>query len=376
MRIGVIRMRYTRFGGAEMFLERFISGLALKGHDIEVFASSWPEGGGLRFRKVSTWGPAFLRPLVFAVNAGKEVVKARPDIVISLERTYCQDIYRAGDGCHREWLIRRAATVSPIKRLLIRLNPLHPVLLYLEKRLFRDKRLKKVAANSEAVKRDIIRHYGLPAEKICVIYNGIDPGRFVPVIAAEKARLKDEFGFGKDSTVVLFVGSGFERKGLMYLIRSLGHLKDVSGLKLVVAGKGRASRYEAEARRLGVEDRVVFMGPVKGALRLYQASDIFALPSVYEPFSNACLEAMSSGLPVVTSRINGASEILEDGVTGGIVDDPADALQIAEKIRPFLDSGKRTRAGALARQKASSFTVENNVNGFLELIDEVGGGTN
>lgn len=370
MRIGLIRTRYTPYGGAEVFLERFISALVKKGHSAEVFASSWPEDPSIVFHRVPVRGPSFLRPLVFARNVAKAVEAARPDVVISLERTYCQDIYRAGDGCHREWLERKGRAAGMLKRLSIPMNPLHTVLLHLEKRLFTDPRLKMVVANSMGVKRDIIRHYGLPEEKICVIYNGIDAGRISSVSPLEKARLRVELGIEAEGVALLFVGSGFERKGLRYLIRAMGLLKDTD-VRLVVVGKGRTSDYEREARRAGVMERVSFKGPVKGALKYYQASDIFVLPTIYEPFSNACLEAMAAGLPVVTTAVNGASEVIRDGVSGAVLDDPTDAASLAGRIREFLDADKRAKAGLRARKTAEVLTIDKNVDAFIKLIDDI-----
>ncbi len=369
MKIGLIRSRYTPYGGAEVFLERFIRELLRRGHEIEVFSTSWA-GVGVTLHRIGVAGPSFIRPLVFALRAAKEVERVKPDVVISLERTSCQDIYRAGDGCHREWLIRRRSTASKARRLAIRLNPLHATLLYLEKRLFSSARLKKVVANSNSVKQDIIRHYGLPEEKICVIYNGIDaaPG----LDDAERQRIRGGFGFGRDSVALLFVGSGFERKGLIYLIRALGELKDRGDLRLLVIGKGKKQRYLKEAQRLGVGERVVFAGPVKGASVLYQAGDIFVLPSIYEPFSNACLEAMAAGLPVVTSRVNGVSEVMRDGATGAIVEDPTDSSDLARKIALFLDRDRRVEAGRAARIEARKYPIERCVNEFLKLVEELG----
>ncbi|MBI5492914.1 MAG: glycosyltransferase family 4 protein [Deltaproteobacteria bacterium] len=369
MRIGLIRTRYTPYGGAEVFLSRFIDGLLQRGHGVEVFASDWIEQKGVRFHKVEASGPSFLRPLIFARNARKAVEAARPDIVVSLERTYCQDIYRAGDGCHREWLIRRGQAVGPLKRFLIRLNPLHFTLLHLEKKLFSSPGLKCVVANSKRVKGEIIRHYGLPEEKIYVIYNGIGGASVDSIGAAERHALRSGLGLNEGSVLLLFVGSGFERKGLIYLIRALGLLKDRGDIRLLVVGKGDTSKYSKEARRLGVGERVVFKGPVKDAIKLYPAGDIFVLPSIYEPFSNACLEAMASGLPVVTSRVNGASEVITEGREGAIVEDPADETELAGKISLFLDKDKRIKAGAQARKRAGDFRIEDTVSSFLRIIE-------
>jgi len=376
MRIGLIRMRHTPYGGAEVFMGRFVDELLRLGHTVDIFAADWPEKKGIAVHRVKTWGPSFLRPRIFAANAAKAVERVRPDVVISLERTACQDIYRAGDGVHREWLLQRekaAQGLNPFKGLkgfFINLNPLHAVLLNLEKRLFSDKRLRKVVANSNRVKQEIIRHYGLPEEKICVIYNGINAAEFAGrVAAADRAGVRKELAVSGDECLLLFVGSGFERKGLIYLIRALGPLADVGKKpRLVVVGKGNPARYRKEAERLGVADRVIFKGAVRDAARFYAAADVFVLPSIYEPFSNACLEAMAVGLPVVTSRMNGASEIITEPVNGAVIEDPTDHLEIAKKIALFLDTQKRRLSGEAARRTAFEYSIEKNVSEFLKLI--------
>lgn len=368
MRIGVIRAKYTPFGGAEVFLSRFVSELERRGCSVEIFASRW-EGNGAKVHKVKAWGPSFLRPIIFAVNARKAVEAAKPDVVLSMERTWCQDIYRAGDGCHREWLERRAQTVSPLKRLLIRLNPLHWSLLYIEKRLFTSARLKYVVANSRSVKDDIIRHYGLPGDRIYVIYNGIN---VAPPSPGDHSEIRRLIGAGESTRVLLFVGSGFERKGLRFAIEALGLIKD-KDVMLAVIGKGKTGEYEALAASLGVREKVRFLGPRKDARRFYHGGDIFVLPTIYEPFSNACLEAMAAGLPVVTTRVNGASEIIEDGITGGIIEDPADTRGLADKISIFLDRKKRDEAGAAALEVSKGFTIERCVGEFLKVIEAAKG---
>ncbi len=370
MRIGLIRKHFTPYGGAEVFLGRFMAELVKRGHTLDVFSTNWEESAGVRVHRIKAGGPSFLKPLVFALKAASAVDDVRPDIVLSLERTFCQDIYRAGDGCHREWLERRGRTVSSGRRLLSGLSPKHRVLLYLEKRLFRSQRLKKVVANSKRVKEEIIRHYGLPEEKIFVIHNGVDATAFDAAgREADRGSLREGLGVGGDTSLLLFVGSGFERKGLIYLVRAMGLLKDTD-VRLLVVGKGNTARYVREAGALGVKDRISFAGPVKDAPRYYRAGDIFVLPSIYEPFSNACLEAMAAGLPVVTSRVNGVSEILTEGANSAILDDPTDPVEMAGKIRTFLDTGVRKKAGESARLEARKHSIERNVSEFLSLLEK------
>ncbi|MEK7688630.1 MAG: glycosyltransferase family 4 protein, partial [Deltaproteobacteria bacterium] len=376
-------MRYTPYGGAEVFLSRFIDELIKNGHTCHLFAAKWDEDikDGVIWHRVKTFGPSFLRLLSFAVNAWFVVKRTAPDVIVSFERTLYQDIYRAGDGCHKEWLMQRqgsgvrgqgSGTRRIIKDIITFLNPLHLTILYLEKRLFRSKKLKYVVANSNRGKEEIIRHYKLPEDNICVIYNGIDINEFdlgcrdkIRAAYREKLNIKDEIA-------LLFVGSGFERKGLGFLIEAVGILKrnGYNKLKLIVAGKGRIRKYKNAADRLGIGKDVIFTGPVKDVQGYYSAADIFILPSIYEPFSNACLEAMASGLPVVTSRINGVSEILTDGKDGEIIDDPANSEEIAEKIKPLLSEEIRFAVAKAARKTAENYTIEKNVNEFLRLIDE------
>ncbi len=370
MRIGIIRGRYNPYGGAEVFLTRFIDELINKGHEVVVFANEWPESNGVTLKRINPKGPSFLRPLCFANNVKKAVEQETLDSVISFERTFSQDIYRAGDGCHREWLTRRMRAVGPLKSVLLTLNPKHRVLLYLEKKLFTDPRLKKVVANSKRGKEEITRLYGLRPEDICVIYNGIEVSKLKTInIEAERKKLRKKLKISPEAPVLLFVGSGFERKGLLYLIQALALLPEET--VLVVIGKGGTGPYKKEAQRLGISRQVIFLGPVKGATGYHPVADVFVLPSIYEPFSNACLEAMASGLPVVTSRVGGISEMIEEGLSGGIAEDPTDPGELASCIRPFLAREKAEAAGRLAQKEALTHTMRGNVEDFLRLLDKI-----
>jgi len=370
VRIGIIRGAFNPYGGAEIFLGRFIKGLISRGHEVIVYSREWPETDGIRLHRIKAKGPSFLRPLSFALNAKKAVEADNPDVVIGFERTFTQDIYRAGDGSHREWLTRRARTVGPLKKILIALNPKHRVLLYLEKKLFTDPRLKKIVANSKRGKAEITRLYGLRPKDICVIYNGTAAlnGKGVNK-EKERKKLRSELKIADKAPVLLFIGSGFERKGLPYLLRALALLPEET--RLVVIGKGKTGPYEKEAKRLGISRQVIFMGPVKGARRYHPMADVFVLPSIYEPFSNACVEAMASGLPVVTSRVSGVSEIIDNGISGAVVEDPTDEEALAASIRPFLDPEKARAAGQKAQERVKTLTMDSNVEGFLRLVDEI-----
>lgn len=371
MKLVFIRKRFTPYGGAEIYLNRLIKELYRRGFDLEVFSNEWQEIEGVQFRKINASGPSFLKTLSFASNAAAEVEKARPDLVISLDRTYCQDIFRLSDGLHKEWIATRIKHVSLLKRLSIFINPMHRVMFRLDKKIFASKRLKFVITNSKRCKDEIISNFGFSGENIFVIHNGIELAEF-DNIDKERARreIRESLNIPDKTILLLYIGSGFERKGLMYLIRSLQYLPADVDFKLLVIGKGSQHKYRKEAQKLKVDEKIIFKGPVKGTQPYYFAGDIFVLPTLYEPFSNACLEAMAAGMPVVTSIVNGAAELLTDGMDGGILKNPADPVEIAQKISLFLDDEKRRNAGRLARKIAEKQTIKKNVDEFLEVINK------
>ena len=157
------------------------------------------------------------------------------------------------------------------------------------------------------VKNEIIEFYDYPAERIDLIYTGV-PLEIFSRARSNRVEQRRALKLGEDDVALLFAGSGWERKGLREAIAACRN----PGLRLLVAGRGDERKFKAP--------HVQFLGVVRDMPALYAAADIFILPTFYDPFSNACLEALASGLPVITTRDNGFSEIIEDGVHGSIVD--------------------------------------------------------
>jgi UDP-glucose:(heptosyl)LPS alpha-1,3-glucosyltransferase len=358
MKIGVVRQRYVPIGGAERYLDGVIRELVARGHDVHVFANSWQGASeGFQFHRVPmARGTSFLKVLTFALNCRRMVEREKFDVLFSLERTLKQDVYRAGDGVHREWLRQRSQFTSGLKNLSIRMNPLHNTLLWLERQTFSPECTGRIIANSHRGKREIVEHYGYPAERIDVIHNGVDCNRFRP----PKAKAPS------DGVMMLFVGTGFERKGLGFCIRVLALLP--THVHLQVIGKGSISQYEALARSMGVLERVHFSGQNSDMPAAYQRADLLIHPAIYEPFANVCLEALASGLPVITSAANGASEVIEPGKSGAIVEHPEDTEALAAAIRPFLDPNFRGEAAKRARAVAEAHAFEAHVTETLRIL--------
>jgi UDP-glucose:(heptosyl)LPS alpha-1,3-glucosyltransferase len=373
VRLAFIKKRFSLHGGAERYLQTLVGCLKKSGHEIHIFANEWTAGEGVVFHlvPVTPLGSMF-STITFNLNVKKAIARgAAPDCVISFERTTCQDVYRAGDGCHKEWLSLRRSMEPWWKRASFRINPLHITLLSIEKKLFRDTGL--IIANSNMVKKQIMNHYGLPDERIMVIYNGVDLTRFSPDNRRSwREQMRKELSIPEETRVLLFVGSGFERKGLATLLKALPVLKktrkDLSAdVRLLVVGKGDQTKFRAQASASGVGDCVTFTGPQADVEKYYAAADIFVLPTVYDPFSNATLEAMASGLPAITTTRNGASEIIEEGVEGFTVHDALDVDGLAEKIGRALSD--HSGMGESARRKAKRFPIERAAEEFTAFIN-------
>jgi UDP-glucose:(heptosyl)LPS alpha-1,3-glucosyltransferase len=348
MKVALVRQRYTDFGGAERYTSALAEHLIDAGHEVHVFAHEWKgkkkraKDGDIVFHRVPMLeGLSVLEVVSFAVNSRRMLKRERFDIIHSFERTLYQDIYRAGDGCHREWLIQRKKIDPWYKRMTQAINPLHLGLLRIEREIFREGNYRAIIAISKRGKEEIVKHYSVPPEKITVIYNAIDTKRFdLKERKTIRSDVRKALGIPQKVPVLLFVGSGFRRKGLPAVIRALRGLD--SEIRLMVIGKDRIGPYRTLAREEGVDKRVIFVGPVVDVENYYSASDLFVFPTIYEPFGNVCLEAMAAGLPVVTSRICGASEVLDEGTNGFIVNDPIDHVEIADKVRKGLALDLRT----------------------------------
>ncbi|MDP1758314.1 MAG: glycosyltransferase family 4 protein, partial [Thermodesulfovibrionales bacterium] len=364
MKLIFIKKNFLIYGGAENYMKTLIGRFRGKA-DIHIMAGKWAETPGATFHRINSISlSSFLSMITFNLSACRAIKKIKADCAISFERTTCQDIYRAGEGCHIEWL-RLRRTIEPWwKRYTFLINPLHIALLRLEKKAFSDSKL--IIANSNMVKSQIINHYAVPEKKIKVIYNGVDTKRFSPQnTQIYRTQVRKELSISEDAKVILFVGSGFERKGLGTLIRAAASLiKSGRNLRLVIIGRGNINKFKSIAKKCGIHDSLLFLNARSDVEKLYSAADIFVLPTIYDPFSNATLEAMASGLPVITTRNNGVAELMQDGEEGFVLEDLTDYAALAEKIGKALSS--RESMGYKARLTAEKYPIEQAAEEFMK----------
>ena len=373
MKIAVIRQKFVNYGGAEQFVSGYTNQLANMGHEIHIFANQWAPSNhpNIKIHSVRTIRRnSFLRVLSFAWFTRQSIRFESFDIVQSHERIWHQGIYRAGDGCHREWLERRACYLPFIKRFFFRFNLFHQLILRLEKRIFEKGECKKIIAISEMVKRDILKHYQLPEDRVKVVYNGVQLDRFNPSNRKFfRDEIRQQLRISDEEVMILFVGSGFERKGLEYLIKSVQYMKQ-KNWRLVLVGKGKWKRYLGFASKEN-QGKITHLEPIDEIEKMYAAADFFVLPSIYEPFGNANLEALASGLPIITSRNCGAAEIITPKKEGIVLEDPSDYKAIADAIDFLMDSKIRESMGESARLLAEKFTQERNASEMLEVYQKL-----
>jgi UDP-glucose:(heptosyl)LPS alpha-1,3-glucosyltransferase len=353
--IGFVRRGFSSSGGAESYLQRLAAGVVEQGHQVRLYTSDdWPADAW-------SFGPITRvegkSATAFADEMGKLALQPVCDVLMSLERIWRCDVYRAGDGVHRAWLERRAAVGGRFQRLSLAVNRKHSATLALEKSLFADGGAGRVIANSGMVKEEIVRVYGFPAEKIEVVANG------VPVSAfrrddESRGRVRETLGLKSEDVAVLFAGSGWERKGLRFAIEATE--RSGKEMRLLVAGRGDKRRFKSP--------RVQFLDVVQDMPTLYGAADIFLLPTIYDPFSNACLEALAAGLPVVTTRANGFSEIITTGVHGTLVGDPRNIDAICEALLFWSDNDRREQARVGIVELAARFDISVNVSETLAIL--------
>jgi UDP-glucose:(heptosyl)LPS alpha-1,3-glucosyltransferase len=367
----VIRQRYTPYGGAERFIARMLERLAADGLRIRVLCRDWE--GEVPFEITRLPVTALTRTgraRAFARLACTHVNAAPNALVQSHERLPCCDIFRAGDGVHREWLEQRARARGGLTRLLDRLSPFHRYTLSAERRMFTSRRLRYVICNSQMVRDEIIRHYGLPPDRLRVIHNGIDPERFHPGL---RGRFRDDMirrhALDPDRPVFLFVGSGYERKGLAGLLQALASSGPEAQL-VVVGRERRLARYTKIAERLGLADRVLFAGPQEQIEPWYGLADACVLPTLYDPFPNVVVEAMACGLPVLTSLKSGASDIIENG-RNGLLCDALDTAALARHLATLADAGQRRRLGEAALQSMRPLTLDHMNAAYQALYAEI-----
>ena len=359
MHAALVHLRHARTGGTERYLNQLAAHLVEAGHEVTVVCRSHQEPPHPAVRFVVLRGTAVgaaWRTWRFARDVERHLAGARYDVVLGLGRTWTQDVLRLGGGTHASYLEQaHTATLAPWERALRKGTLKQAVALAIERRALRPGACCRVIANSHMVRADVLERYGLAPAEVAVVYNGVDLERFHPRLReGPGADLRRELGLQPGQLLVLFLGSGYGRKGLDEVLEAFALFAPARPeARLAVVGYDSARRrYERRARRLGIAQRARFLGGRPDAEVCFAAADLYVLPTLYDPFANATLEALACGVPVITSRTNGASELITHGLDGSVLPKARSAGSLAQELLLWSEPGRVARARPQARALA------------------------
>lgn len=371
MKIALVCKEYSlKKGGLERYTVSLSRELIRARHEVHVFTNDWQEEPGVIIHHVPMLRfSSPLKNLSFALFSNRALSKMSFNVIHSMERIFYQDIFRVSDGINPVQLSQQYPNFAV--RLLKAIGPRRLVLSYLEHRIFVDRGCKVIMTNSELIKGHIIEHYKVAPQKIEVIYNGVNTLRFHPGVKEEYgAAVRSKYRIKENELVLLFISNNFKLKRLQTILKSLALLKKRE-IKLLVVGNDSKRPYQRWVTENVLDKQVLFLGPKKNIEKYYAASDIFVLPTLYDAFANVCLEAMACGLPVITTRNNGASELIQDGEQGFILKGQG-PNELAGRIATLKLPMDRTRMGDKAAKKAKRFTIEKHFSEVLKLYERVG----
>lgn len=371
MNVALTHLNHAWSGGTERYLNHLAAFLAEEGHGVTIVCRRHqsPPNPAVRFVRLRSpaLGPAH-RLWRFARDVERHLRAARYDVVMGLGRTWSQDVLRLGGGCHATYLEAMAAATGRRRPRVASLKD--RVIQRIERRALGPHTTARLVCNARMVRDDLVRRHGVDPARVEIIYNGVDLQRFHPRNREDAgARLRAACRLDPSRFVLLFLGTGYRRKGLDLVLRALPDLaRDEDRVHLLVAGNdSHPAPFRSLARELGVDDRVTFLGARADPEACYGAADLYVLPTRYDPFANTTLEALASGLPVVTTRQNGGSELLAEGEHGALVDpSPADVLAA---LRQWTGRERAHRGGQAARKLAEAHAIDGKMRDTLAVLE-------
>jgi UDP-glucose:(heptosyl)LPS alpha-1,3-glucosyltransferase len=368
-------------GGCEHYISDLARRLARDGHAVHLYACRWDASAlpaTMHYHRLpAPGGPRYLRPWRFAQSCEDALPKGRHDVTMGFDKTWGQDVLYPQGGLHAasaEYNLCKHA--HPMMRAAARvtkaLDLAHWSFSRLERRQYLGPYRPLVVVNSVMVRNHFQRYYGVAAEDLHVIRSAIDLNRFPE---QDRPRRRQEWrqrwGLEMDATVALFAAMNYRLKGLEPLLHAVARLAErpeANPFRLLVAGNPDFRYYERLAQRLGIAGRVCFAGHCPDMRNAYFASDFLVHPTFYDPCSLVVLEALACALPVITTRANGASELLHPLQEGYVIDDPHDHERLAWAMAQLLDPVRRSAYAQAARKTAGQWTFDHHYRELLRVF--------
>ena len=383
LKIAIVLDRLLPSRGGESYFSWLAQELCERGHEVHVFSRVTEETDGKKYQihHIPVWRyPRSLRVLSFLRNSARAIQLYDLDIIHGVEGTLVMNIFNPHEGVEKAYLKQEFLSISNRAHYLYKflkryLTPYHYLKVWIQKRQYLSSRVKRIIAISEMVKRDIVQYYGIPEGRITVVFNCVDLDRFHPS-NREICRNPKRKALGIDPGILLltFVSNNYRLKGIVPLLHALALLRQrfqKTPLGLLILGRGQKGRYFKLARSLGISDLVYFLGSVEKIEQYYAASDIYVHPTYYDSCSLAVLEALASGLPVITSRFNGAADIIISNEGGVVLENPADIETLADSIAYYFDAERREKARLITRRWMEQYSPDGHIKKMLGIYYEI-----
>lgn len=349
-----------RRAGVERVVFECARYLSRRGHDVHVLANDWEADSTtpINYHRVPLpKGPWVFRAPAYFRRCTEFVAKGDYDVLNTHGCVCPTGGVQWVQSLHASWL-ERAKRFRPKcswGRVRQALNPAHKLILSLERRHFEARAYRKLIATTVDVRRDLKDFYGVPEEDVVIVPNGFSPEEFSPQRRLERRdAMRKELGLSPEHVAMLFVANELDRKGYRTILQALRRLarKD---LRLLVVGRPATVKVMSLAAEYGVADQVIACGSTSDVSRFHAAADLFVLPTQYEAFCLAILEALGSGLPVVTTNVPGARDAIIPDANGLLIEKPDDGDELAAALARVADTDFRTRLTDRAAESVAQY---------------------
>ena len=366
-------------GGAETYVYQFAHELLAAGHEVHLIAGAFgaTPKGAFTWRVMRLGLTRWSRDLHFARAAERAAHQAGLDVCVAVGRTFGADVLQPHGGTIRgsrrqNLAIIRSGFYRALKDGFDSVNPRTRMQAYVEAGQYAADPPPEVVAISRMVRSDMQEFYRVPDERLHLVYNGVDLERFSPAECdAKRAEARAALGLKDDETCFLIVAHNFRLKGVRELVEAAAQMDRRKPWRVVVIGKASARPYLELAEDLRCADRLLFAGAAPDVVPAYGAADVYVQPTWYDPCSLVVLEALASGLPIITTRFNGASELMQDGREGYVLESPAEVERLADAMQRLLDADRRRPMRDAAREAVKDRSIQQNFRDMMAVFEKV-----
>ncbi len=368
-------------GGAETSTRQFLRHLVELGVEVDVFTRSRSASApGMTLHTVQSASPSKMRSsALFPSRAARAVRQVPCDLVHSIVPCTATDVYQPRGGTVAETIerniaLRPSAAGKNLKRLVNRFNAKQRSRLRLERRLLSRSPRPIVVAISDYVQRQLTEHYAFPPSHIRKVFNGVDPDTASAARrAADRADVRQSHNIGANDTLAVLVAHNFKLKGVRRWIEALARVRHEGGppLRSLIVGRESPLRWQKLATRMGLAEVLRFVGPTRRINAHYHAADFLVHPTYYDPCSRVVLEALTAGVPCITTRFDGASEVIENDVNGYVLDTPDDVAALAQRTVALCDPATRHRLAAGTADGAAGITMRRHAEEMVRVYETI-----